>query len=240
MEINYDFRDKTILNISDQHMPYHHPDMLAFLAALKAKYKPDLIVNGGDALDFHNISFHDSDPDLLGANDELRKGREAVAKMEKLFPKMFIIGSNHGDLPIRRAVSGGLPRALFRPYQDIYGVGKGWRFVDDLLLVPRLGPSIYYAHGISKNGIKLTKERSVNTCQFHFHTEYRIDYASTPTSLLWALQSGCLIDTKSLAFAYDKLNLTRPIIGTSLVVNGMPRLEPMVLNKRGRWINKLV
>ncbi len=32
-----------ILNISDQHMPYEHPDMFKFLAAVKKKYKPTLV-----------------------------------------------------------------------------------------------------------------------------------------------------------------------------------------------------
>jgi hypothetical protein len=36
---------KSILVISDQHAPYHHIDTLDFLAAIKAKYKPDTVVN---------------------------------------------------------------------------------------------------------------------------------------------------------------------------------------------------
>jgi hypothetical protein len=53
------------------------------------------------------------------------------------------------------------------------------------------------------------------------------------------MQSGCLIDRKALAFAYDKLNLNRPIIGTSIIIDSKPELIPMILNKAGRWIGKL-
>ena len=38
---------KSILCISDLHIPYHHPQAFDFLKALKKKIKPDLIVNGG-------------------------------------------------------------------------------------------------------------------------------------------------------------------------------------------------
>ena len=42
---------KSVLVISDLHIPYHHPQAFDFLKALKAKYKPDHVVNIGDELD---------------------------------------------------------------------------------------------------------------------------------------------------------------------------------------------
>lgn len=237
MQLKYPVSKKTILVISDQHIPYQHKDMLKFLAAIKKKYKPQLVVNIGDSVDFHNISFHDSDPDLLGAGDELRKARQTIKQLEKLFPEMIILGSNHGDLPIRRAVNAGLPRELFKNYNDIYGVGPKWKFVDDLMLSDK-GKLYYFNHGISKNGLKLATQRGVCTISGHYHTEFRIDYASNPRDLLWSMQTGCLIDNKSLAFAYDKLNLTRPIIGTGIIIDGAPKLLPMYL-VNGKWNGKL-
>ncbi len=73
----------------------------------------------------------------------------------------------------------------------------------------------------------------------HYHTEFRIDYVSNPDNLLWSMQVGCMIDKKSLAFAYDKLNLMRPVIGTGVIVDSKPELIPMLLDKRGRWTGKL-
>ena len=72
MSNNKKLDTRRILNISDQHMPYEHPDMFAFLAAIKRKYKPTLVVNGGDEVDAHALSFHDSDSDLPSAGDELK------------------------------------------------------------------------------------------------------------------------------------------------------------------------
>lgn len=225
---------KNVLTISDMHAPYQHPDALKFLAALQKKYKFDYVINMGDLADFHNISFHKSDPTLLSAGDELRALQKFASKLEKLFPEMVIIGSNHGDLPLRKLFDAGLPAQLLRKYNDIYGVSKGWVFCDDLTIVDGLQET-YFAHGISKNGLKLAGMRGVNVVQGHYHTDFRIDYISNPKNLLWSMQVGCLIDKKSLAFSYDSLNLSRPILGLGMIESGLPRLLPMQLDKTGAW-----
>lgn len=239
MKLKYPVSRKTILCISDAHIPYEHPDFFAFLKALKVYLKPDLIVCMGDLLDFHNISFHKSDPDLLGAGDELTRGRKKIKQLEKIFPEMYIVGSNHGDLPLRKVFDAGLPKEFLRPYNEIYDVGRGWKFVDELYLEDNK-KLYYFTHGISKNGAKLAAQRGVCVTEGHFHTEFRIDYISNPRDLLWSLQTGCLIDPKALAFGYDKLNLTRPIIGTGSIINGFPQLHPMLLDKNSRWVKKVV
>ena len=94
-------------------------------------------------------------------------------------------------------------------------------------------------HGAVKDSLKLATRLGVNVIQGHFHTEFRIQYASNPADLLWAVNSGCLVNPKGLAFAYDKLNINRPILGTTVIVNGQPRLLPMYLNKRSRWTGDL-
>ena len=75
--------------IGDMHIPYHHKSSMAFLRALKKKYKGfDLVVNIGDELDQHAISMHDSDPDLPSAGDELVLAKKHVKELEKIFPDM--------------------------------------------------------------------------------------------------------------------------------------------------------
>lgn len=235
MKIKRKIKGERILTISDIHAPYHHTDTLAFLAYLKKQIQPTLVVQVGDLKDFHGISFHDSDPDLDSAGVELDKAQKFCSELEELFPEMYILGSNHGDLPARKAKAHGLPKKLLKSYNDIYGVDKGWKFVDDLLIEDK-EQKIYFAHGIAKDGLKLVKERGVCTVQGHFHTEFNIKYASTPYDLLWSMQVGCLIDKNSLAFAYNKLDLSRPIIGSGSIVNGRPYLHPMLLNSKSRWI----
>jgi hypothetical protein len=51
-------------------------------------------------LDFHDLSFHDSAPELDSAMPELIRPTKVIREIEKLFPEMIIVGSNHGDLPL--------------------------------------------------------------------------------------------------------------------------------------------
>ena len=238
MRCKYEFKKKKILTISDMHIPYHHPDAFAFLKGLQKKHKFDLVINMGDMMDWHGISFHPKSPELLSPGDEQKANQKFAKELEKIFPHMFVIGSNHGDLPLRKIADAGLPRDFIRSYNDIYGVGDGWRFIDDLTLIDG-DEIIYFVHGISKNGLTLASKRGVNVVQGHYHTEFRIDYVSNPRNLLWSMQAGCLIDRASLAFEYGKLTTDRPIIGTGIILNGVPKLEPMPLVSGGRWTGKL-
>ena len=83
--------EKVILVISDQHIPHHHIDMLDFLRAIKKKYKPTRILNIGDEIDGHAISYHQPNPDLASAGDELRKAVKIIHELEDLFPKMDLV-----------------------------------------------------------------------------------------------------------------------------------------------------
>lgn len=235
MELRTDYTKQNILLIPDMHMPYHHPDAMAFLEAVRDWYEPDLVINLGDAADFHAISFHDSDPDLLSAGGELAKLQEGAAELEGLFPDMYIVGSNHGDLPVRKFKSHGLPSAFLSDYNSIYGVGEGWKFVDDITLMEKGEPDFYICHNIRKNALQIAQQRGQRFACGHYHENFEIRYAGNPNSLLWALMSGCLVDKKSLAFSYNKLNLNRPIVGASVVEQGVPVLRPMPLDKKGRW-----
>ena len=60
---------KSVLIISDTHIPYHAKELMPFLKLLKKKYKPDRVIHIGDEVDKHAMSFHDSDPDLPSAGD---------------------------------------------------------------------------------------------------------------------------------------------------------------------------
>ena len=120
--------NKSILIISDTHIPYHHPDLIPFLKDLKEIYKPDRVIHIGDEVDKHAMSFHDSDPDLPSAGDELKESLPIIKQIETLFPKMDLLDSNHGSLVYRRALKHGIPKAYLRDYNEFLKVGKGWKY----------------------------------------------------------------------------------------------------------------
>lgn len=227
-----------ILLISDLHIPYHHPDALEFLQHLKDKYNPTRVICMGDELDKHSLSFHDSNPDLPSAGDELRNSLPVIKKLKEMFPVMDILESNHGSLLYRKAHAFGIPKHYLKTYNDVLEVDSGWQWHYDMTLDLPNGNKCYLHHGKSANVTKTSQTMSMCSAQGHFHETFKIEYWGNPVALYWAMQTGCLIDDNSYAFSYNNVNLKRPIIGTGLIINSMPILEPMILNSSGRWIKE--
>lgn len=231
-------KKQTILVISDYHAPYNHPDAHKFLAACKRKFKPTDVVCIGDEVDYHALSFHDSDPDLPSAGDELKLAIKEMEKLYKLFPKCTVIESNHGSMVLRKGLANGMPKAVLKSYNEILQAPKGWRWVFDTIINTPIGP-IYFCHGKSGAAGRLASQYGMSTIQGHFHERAQIHYISTPEKLMFDAHTGCLADDKSLALGYNKINPKRPIVSIIVVVNGIPQIVPMILNKKGRWIGKL-
>jgi len=231
--------NKRVLIISDQHIPYHHKDLFIFLKALKKKYKPDKVINMGDELDKHSLSFHPSNEELYSAGDELEKGIEFLQYMEEIFPAMDILESNHGSMLARKALVNGIPLKYLKSYNEIYGVSNKWKWHGELVIKLSNGQQCYFCHGKIKDSAKLSQQMSMNVVQGHYHESFKIEYWSNPNNLFWGMNVGCLIDNNSMAFAYNKLFPKRPIRGMGIIIDGQPKLLPMLLDKKGRW-NKVV
>ena len=227
-----------ILVISDYHAPYNHPDAEKFLAACKKKFNPTEVVCIGDEVDYHALSFHDSDPDLDSASVELEKAVKALKPLYKLFPKCTVIESNHGSMVLRKALVAGMPKKVLRGYNEILEAPKGWKWVFDVKLSTPLGP-IYFCHGKSGAAGRLASQYGMSTIQGHYHEKAQISYISTPERLMFDCHTGCLANDKSLALGYNKINPKRPIVSIVVVVDGIPQIVPMVLNKHSRWVGKV-
>lgn len=225
-----DMKDNSrILIISDMHIPYHHPNLLAFLQMLKDRYQPTRVICIGDELDKHDLSFHDSDPDLASAGDELRNSLPIIAAIHKMFPVMDIIDSNHGSLVWRKAKHHGIPRHYIKSYNDVLEVGPGWKWHNDLTIELPDGQKVYFHHGKSADGLKLSQTMGMSCVQGHYHEKFGINYWGNSLGLYFSMQVGCLIDDESYAFAYNNVNLKRPVIGTGLIIDSIPVLEAMSL-----------
>lgn len=218
-----------ILFISDLHIPYHHEEALEFLSKLKLKYDPTRVVCLGDELDKHSLSFHDSDPDLDSAGKELEKALPAVRELHKMFPTMDLLKSNHGSLVYRKAKHHGIPVKYIKSYNDVLEVGDGWKWHNDLVLELPDGQKVYAHHGKLSSAVRVSQAMGMSFVCGHYHEKFGIEYWANPMGLYFAMNCGCLIDDDSLAFAYNNVNLKRPIIGTGLIIDGVPVLEAMKL-----------
>lgn len=225
--VEYD--NSRILFISDMHIPYHHPNLLNFLQMLKDRYNPTRVICLGDETDKHALSFHDSDPDLMSAGDELRAALPVIAQIHEMFPVMDLVDSNHGSMIWRKAKHHGIPRHYIKSYNEVLGVGEGWKWHNDLVIDLPDGQQVYVHHGKTKDALKVSQSMGMSFVCGHFHEDFSIKYWANPNGLYFAMNSGCLIDDANYAFAYNNVNLHRPIVGTSLIIDSIPILEAMSL-----------
>jgi hypothetical protein len=228
----------SVLVIPDQHFPYQHQDAIDFLAAVKEAYDPDYIVNIGDEADKHALSYHDSDPDLPSAGDELRKTIEAMQPLYELFPEVTVMDSNHGSLAMRKAKTHGIPRKYMRTYAEVLEAPPGWQWCHELNLNCD-GVPVRFRHDFGSDVLRAAEQAACCLVQGHYHSSFMIQYSGNTDRLIWASTVGCLIDDESLAFAYNKIARKRPILGCLVIQNGYPILIPMILSKGGKWVGEI-
>lgn len=228
-----------ILVVSDLHVPYHHPDSFNFLEHLASKYNPTKVINIGDEMDWHSINVsHVINPDLPSPADELEIGRFWMKKLEKLFPKMVLLESNHGSMVLRRAMAKGMSKFFLKDYNEILDVGTGWKWKEHHWEETPLG-RVYFAHQVSKNIVKSVQTMSASVVQGHYHTQSNIEYVGNDFHLNWGMSVGCLVDKKSLAMAYMKINLAKPVLSCGVITDGVPSIVPMLLKRDGSWDGKI-
>jgi hypothetical protein len=221
--------------ISDLHAPHAHPDALAFLCAVRDKYKTKQAICVGDEADGHAISFHTPNPDLRSPGDELEAAKKYLATVRAEFPKLRLCESNHGSLYYRRAIEHGLPRAVLRTYEEIYNA-KGWSWHDEIIEYVGDRIPVVFRHQFGSN-TRNALARAGGTCivQGHYHSSADCVWYNSPRGRMFGLTVGCLVDSSSLAFAYNRLDLARPILGCGVVVDGLPIFVPMWIGANGRW-----
>ncbi len=229
-----------ILVIPDMHAPYQHPDALPFLKEVRDKFFPDLVVCLGDELDYHSMSFHDSDPNLESAGTELEKAKEFMQLVHEEFPAVLVCHSNHGSMVYRRAKAHGIPVQMIRKYRDVifpeHGA-PGWSWAHSWRVNTPLG-DVLFKH--QTTGI--LADAAHNSCNLvvgHEHGCFDVAYSASSSHLYYGCHAGCLVDKDSMAFAYGKNSLRKPVIGCAVILSGRPMLIPMVLDEDGRWIKRL-
>ena len=230
-----------ILHIPDQHAPYQHKDTIPFLKAVAAAFKPDLVVNAGDETDKHAMSFHDSDPNLDSAGAELEKAKLFLSALAAEFPNQLLCDSNHGSMHYRKAKAHGIPVQYLKTYRDILfpnGGGDGWVWAESWRVKTPMG-DVLFKHQASGTVLVDAAHNQCNLMVGHNHGNYSVEYSASSACLYWGAYGGCLIDKDSLAFAYGKHTLRKPVIGCTVILRGRPMLIPMMLNTEGRWVGEL-
>ena len=58
------------------------------------------------------------------------------------------------------------------------------------------------------------------------HSFAGVQYSNTGTTV-WGMNAGCLIDIDAYAFEYGKHHPKKPVIGTGIIIDGIPQFIPM-------------
>lgn len=238
-------KNSCILWLPDPHFPFQHPDFYPFISAIKDKFsgrtypRIDRVICAGDEVDGHSISFHEHDPDLFSPRDELEKAIRMMQKLYKMFPAMDLLESNHGSLVYRRGRFAGLPKSVFKDWREILGAPRDWHWHEDMIVPMSNGVELYTCHGRT-SGRNLGRLQGRCSLQGHFHDQFYVEHWDSGR-VLWDAKAGCLINYQGLAFAYARTNLMRPQIGALIIIDGWPRLIPMLRRQsNNRWTGKLV
>lgn len=86
---------RNVLVIGDLHAPFVKSGYLEFCKEIYRKYQCSQVVFIGDILDNHASSYHEHDPDGMGAGEELRRAREIIERFHDEFPIAKVASGNH-------------------------------------------------------------------------------------------------------------------------------------------------
>ena len=216
-------KENRVLVVGDLHEPFCLDGYLDHCKDVYSKFLCNKVVFIGDVIDNHYSSFHESDPDGMGAGDELDYAIKKLSRWHKAFPKAHVTVGNHDRLIRRKAFSGGIPKQWIKEYADVLNV-KGWTFTDRVVI-----DNVQYIHGESGRAIKKAKDDMMSTVQGHRHTECFVEWAVGANFKIFGCAVGCGIDNTSYAMAYGK-NFKKPSIGCAVVFGGKYAInQPMNL-----------
>ena len=216
------------LVIGDIHAPYNHKDYLKHCLSVKRKWESiakilyiDYTFNTiiiGDEIDNHAISYHEHNPDLSSAGDELIEAKIELSKWHNAFPNAYVTEGNH-SLVKRKMFSSGIPKAYMKNIAEVLGVNT-WKYTEEVVT-----DKLLFTHGtkLSKTSINtkaLTSQKSV-ICGHH-HTSCKIEYL---TQSIFTMFVGCGININSPAFDYARGYAKEPIISCAVIVDNKPIIE---------------
>jgi hypothetical protein len=236
--------EATTLVIPDLQAPAHHPDALAFLCAVRDKYRSDRegsfnVVCIGDELDLNWLSDFAKLPEADQPHSEFAAAQAFLRSLFAEFPEAVSCTSNHVHGRFDKArIRGRIPPAFLRPLEDLIDAPVGWSWHSSI----RMG-DILFRHGhkdssalkrIIVEEIPAQHGRHLSLVIGHFHSKFGV---ATPDikigdKFFYGAFVGCLVDPSHPFFGYSK---GTEKLGCAVIVHGrfIPIAMPVLEN--GRW-----
>jgi hypothetical protein len=213
---NFEYFNKTesrVLVIGDLHAPFDLDAYFQHCLDTYNSFNCNKVVFIGDIIDNHYSSYHEQDPNGMGAGQELEFAINRVQRWYQQFPDAHVTIGNHDRIVMRKAFSGGVPKQWIKSYNEVLGT-PDWKWVDRVVI-----DNVQYIHG--EAGTARTKCRAdmQSTVQGHLHTQCYVETYVGQNFRIFGMQVGCGIDFDEYAFAYAKRG-KKPAIACGVIING--------------------
>jgi len=217
-----------VIAIPDIHNPYCDLDSLKKALRIVKKENPDVVVQLGDIYDFYCLSKFSRSYNISTPQDELQTAHSMAKtfwkRVKQAAPKAkcYQLIGNHSDR-LKKRIADKLPEieSLLESHQllfDFDGVKVLETSRDHLEI-----EGVIYIHGWMS---RMTHYKYFNKPVVHAHTHRAgIVYERTKDSVLWELDTGCLVDETLVPFSYTASKTSKWIKAIGIIENGIPRLE---------------
>ena len=231
---SYKSNKANYLIIPDLQIPFENEKALSFCIRVAKEFQVPInnafperggggVLNVGDEVDQYFGSLYKKDPNGLHTpSSEIYESRRTILKWSKAFPNKCIAVSNHGLRWAKKAFEAEIPSQMLRPYKDVIGAPKGWRWKDRWVIKSK--HPFCMIHGMGYSGIMGHRHAAIDngfsTLIGHLHADAGINHVSTGGRQFWGMNVGCLIDKDAYAFAYGKNCRRKPILGVGVILDG--------------------
>ena len=217
-----------VLVIGDLHLPADVKGYFSFCKDMQKKYRCNKTIFIGDILDNEAISFHDKNPELPGAAEELRLSSIKLKKWHDGFKEAEVIIGNHDARIFRKAFKTGIPTSYIKQYSEVYNTPK-WKWRYDYVI-----DDVYYVHGDKWTGAtpSFTAARSMmrSVVSGHSHSVCGINFiqGAQKTKRIFGMNVGSGVDESHPSMLYSAPHLKKAIISCGIIIDGQhPYIEVM-------------
>jgi predicted phosphodiesterase len=203
---------RNILIIGDLHEPFCLDGYLEYCQEQYKIHNCNQVVFIGDIIDAHGFSYHEPDPDGMSSGLELETAIKKIAKWYEAFPYADVMIGNHDRMASRKAMSGGIPAAWIRSYNEVLGT-PNWNWCESIIY-----DDVLYEHGEGGQAAAKAKNNLMSSVCGHTHTLAYTQWFVGKRFKVFGMQVGCGVDSTSYAAAYAK-NFKKQSIGCSVVLN---------------------
>ena len=203
---------RNILVIGDLHEPFCLDGYLDWCLEQYEAFNCNQVIFIGDIIDAHGFSYHEPDPDGMSSGLELETAIKKIAKWYEAFPYADVMIGNHDRMASRKAMSGGIPAAWIRSYNEVLNT-PNWNWVESVIY-----DDVLYEHGEGGQAAAKAKNNLMSSVCGHTHTLAYTQWFVGKRFKVFGMQVGCGVDSTTYAAAYAK-NFKKQAIGCSVVLN---------------------